>query len=233
VAGVAGGILGALFACGLRGRLPARRTTRVLAIGSAAALLIAAANALIHTEQPGVRATIGLRQTDPGHAYITARFDPPSAAQNAEWVDGLAWQGDGLVINHMKHVGAGVWRTTKAVPISGHWKTLVRIHKGRSLLAAAVYLRADPAIPFKGLRATNGSTQTMVYDQKFLQLERKPNTPAYLWTPAVSIVLLMLGAFLVLLALGVGRLGRVPEEGGAPPEPRFSRPQSLVPAGAR
>src|SRR6478609_8425300 len=60
VAGVAGGILGALFARGLRGELPARRTTRVLAIGSAAALLIAAANALVHSEQSGVRATIGL-----------------------------------------------------------------------------------------------------------------------------------------------------------------------------
>jgi hypothetical protein len=233
VAGVAGGILGALFAGGLRGELPARRTTRVLAIGSAAALLIAAGNALVHSEQPHVRATIGLHKTDAGHAYITARFDPPSAAQSAEWVDGLAWQGDGLVINHMKHVAAGTWRTTKALPISGHWKTLVRIHKGRSLLAAAIYLRADPAIPFKGLRAANGSTQTMVYDHKFLQLERKPNTPVYLWTPAVSIVLLLLGAFLVLLALGVGRLGRVREEGGAPPEPRFSRPKSLVAAGAR
>jgi hypothetical protein len=232
VAGVAGGVLGALFAGGLRGELPAPRTARLLAGGAAAVFLIVGANALVHSEQSGVRATIGLQPTDPSHAYVTATFDPPSAAQDAEWVDGLAWQGDGLVVNHMKHLGGGTWRTTEALPISGHWKTMLRIHKGRSLLSAGLYLRADPAIPYQGFRAANGSTQTMVYDQRFLQLERKPNTPAYLWTPAVAIVLLMVGAFMTLLALGVGRLGRPPKEGDSQ-APRFTRPQKLVPAGAR
>jgi hypothetical protein len=233
VAGVAGGILGALYAGGLRGQLPAPRTARLLAIGAGLAFVLAAANALVHHEPSNVRATIGLQKTDAGHAYVTATFDPPSAAQDAEWVDGLAWQGDGLVVNHMKHVGGGVWRTTKALPVSGHWKSMVRIHKGRSLLSAAVYLRADPAIPYKGFQASNGSTQTMVYDQHLLQLERKPDTPVYLWTPAVAIVLLMAGGFIVLLALGVGRLGRPPRAGETAEPPRFTRPDTLLPAGAR
>jgi hypothetical protein len=229
---VAGGILGALFAGGLRGELPARRTARMLAIGAGLAFLVVGANALIHSEQRNVRATIALHPAGkPGYANVTARFDPPSAAQNAEWVDGLAWQGDGLIVSHMKHVSGGTWTTTKPLPLSGHWKSMLRIHKGRSLLAAGLYLRADPAIPFKGMRAANGSTQTMVYDQHFLQLERKPNTPVYLWTPAVTIVLLLCGAFLVLLAIGVGRLGRPPQEPAE--QPRFTRPQDLVPAGAR
>ena len=72
----------------------------------------------------------------------------------------------------------------------------------------------------------------MIYDQHFLQLERKPNTPAYLWTPAVAIVLLLLGAFMCLLAIGVGRLGRPPgpPDGAAPDseQPRFTRPGRLV-----
>ena len=233
VAGVAGGILGSLFAGGLRGELPARRTARALAIGAAVALVAVAANALIHSEQQGVRATIALHQTKPGWANVTARFDPPSAARNAEWVDGMAWQGGGMIVRHMKHVGGATWTTTAPLPLSGHWKSLLRIHKGRSLLAAGLYLRADPAIPYKGLRAANGSTQPLVYDQHFLQLERKPNTPVYLWTPAVSLVLLMCGLFLTLLAIGVGRLGRPPREGEVPKEPRFSRPGGLVAAGAR
>src|SRR3954452_5462229 len=243
VAGVAGGVLGALFASGLRGELPAPRTTRLLAAGAAASFLIVGANALVPSEQSGVHATVALRPAGAGHAFVTATFDPPSAAQDAEWVDGLAWQGDGLVINHLEHVAGGTWRTTKALPLSGHWKTMLRVHKGRSLLSAGLYLRADPAIPYKGFRAANGSTQTMVYDQHFLQLERKPDTPVYLWTPAVAIVLLMLGGFLVLLmlggflvllALGVGRLGRPPKPGEAPQPPRFSRGTGkLAPAGAR
>jgi hypothetical protein len=230
VAGVAGGVLGALFAGGLRGELPAPRTARLLAGGAAAAFLIIGANALVHSEQRDVRATIGLRPAGDGQAFVTARFDPPSAAQDAEWVDGLAWQGDGLIVRHMKHVGGGTWTTTRPLPLNGNWKTMLRVHKGRSMLSAGLYLRPDPAIPYMGLRAANGSTQTMVYDQHFLQLERKPDTPVYLWTPAVAIVLLLVGGFLSLLAIGVGRLGRPPGEGSpsAPAEPRFTRPGRLV-----
>ena len=61
VAGVAGGVLGALFAGGLRGELPARRTARLLAHGAAPPFLIVGANALVHSEQSGVRATVALR----------------------------------------------------------------------------------------------------------------------------------------------------------------------------
>jgi hypothetical protein len=228
VAGVAGGVLGALFAGGLRGELPAPRTARLLAGGAAAAFLLVGANALVHSEQSNVRATIGLRPAGDGQAYVSATFDPPSAAQDAEWVDGLAWQGDGLIVRHMKDVGGGTWTTTKPLPLTGHWKTMVRVHKGRSLLSAGLYLRPDPAIPYKGLRAADGSTQTMVYDQHFLQLERKPDTPAYLWTPAVAIVLLLVGGFLALLAIGVGRLGRPPRPDSPAAEQRFTRPGQLV-----
>jgi hypothetical protein len=228
VAGVAGGVLGALFAGGLRGELPAPRRTRLLAGAAALAFIALGANALIHSEQPGVRASVSLRPAGPGQAYVTARFDPPSATKNAEWVDGLAWQGDGLIVTHLRHVGGGTWTTTRPLPLTGPWKTMLRVHKGRSLLSAGLYMRADPAIPFKGLRAADGSTQTMVYDQRLLQLERKPNTPAYLWMPAVAVVLLMLGGFLVALALGVGRLGRPPRTREPADEPRFTRQRGLV-----
>ena len=129
----------------------------------------------------------------------------------------------------MKHVSGGTWTTTKALPLSGRWKTMLRIHKGRSLLAAGLYLRADPAIPFKGLRAANGSTQTMVYDQNFLQLERKPNTPVYLWTPAVAIVLLLCRR-LPRAAGDRRRAARPAAAAEAPPssEARFTRPGQLV-----
>jgi hypothetical protein len=176
---------------------------------------------------------VTLRPAGEGHAYVTAKFDPPSAAQDAEWVDGLAWQGNGLIVRHLRHVSAGTWTTDRPLPLSGNWKTMLRVHKGRSMLSAGLYLRPDPAIPYKGLRAASGSTQTMVYDQKFLQLERKPDTPTYLWTPAVAIVLLLVGGFMTLLAVGVGRLGRPPRDGDAPQPPRFARPSGLVPAGAR
>src|SRR3954452_15234656 len=92
VAGVAGGTLGALFAGGLRGELPAPRTARTLAIASGVAFLALGANALIHSEPSNVRARIALHQTKPGWANVSATFSPAAAAEDAEWVDGLAWQ---------------------------------------------------------------------------------------------------------------------------------------------
>ena len=55
-----------------------------------------------------------------------------------------------------------------------------------------------------------------------------PEGRFYLWTPAVAIVLLLVGAFLTLLAIGVGRLGRPPRPREPASEVRFTRPGQLV-----
>ena len=233
VAGVAGGIIGALFAGGLRGELPAPRTARILAIGAGLAFVIAGANALIHSEPSNVRATIGLQQTDPGHAYVTAKFDPPSAAQNAEWVDGLAWQGDGLVINHMKHVGAGTWRTTKALPISGHWKTM-RAHPQGPLAAVGRRVPArGPGDPVQGLP---GGERLDADDGLRPAL---PAARAQAGHPDVPVDAggrdRAADARRLHRAAGAGRRApRPPPRPGETAEPpRFTRTGKLVPAGAR
>src|SRR3954469_21340081 len=51
VAGVAGGVLGALFASGLRGELPAARTTRLLAAGAAAGFPLGGAQRPVPPQQ--------------------------------------------------------------------------------------------------------------------------------------------------------------------------------------
>ena len=40
-----------------------------------------------------------------------------------------------------------VYTTNRPVPVSGSWKALIRLHKGRELGVVPVFLPADPAIP--------------------------------------------------------------------------------------
>jgi hypothetical protein len=212
VAGVAGGLLGALFALALRGELPRPAVARAFALASSGALVALGANALVYRVPDDVHVAVMLQETRSGaarEAYATVRFDRPSVTRDAEWVSVLAWQGDRRrVLDRLRPVGDGAWRTTRAVPLHGAWKTLVRVHSGRVMLAAPLYLPRDGAIPSPGLTLPARSTQRMVHDQRVLQIERKPDVPAWLWTTAVTAVLAMCGLLLFLIALGTGRVAR-------------------------
>ena len=50
-------------------------------------------------------------------------------------------------------VGPGHYRTTEAVPVWGTWKTLLRVHDGKTLTAVPIYLAADPGIGAKEVPA--------------------------------------------------------------------------------
>ena len=73
------------------------------------------------------------------------RLNPASAGDGAEWLTVTAWQGGGLVVNRLKKIGAGHYRTTQAIPVHGDWKALIRLHKGNTLNGAA-------DLPARGLR---------------------------------------------------------------------------------
>ena len=59
------------------------------------------------------------------------------------------------------------------MPVHGDWKTLVRLHDGRSLTAVPIYLPADPAIPAPGVPAQPHFDRTFVSDHRILQREAK------------------------------------------------------------
>src|SRR3954471_21871166 len=102
VAGVAGGILGALLGLGLRGELPSPQLARGLALGSLLAVAVLVANGLVTKDpDPGTKATIALAQTQGGaqrEATARVRIDPPSAADDAQWVTVTSWQGGGRLV---------------------------------------------------------------------------------------------------------------------------------------
>lgn len=221
VAGVAGGVLGAVFAQSLMGALPATRRPRFAAIAASVAAVALGVNALAVSTPDDVTATVttsDVRTTaGPGYggaqptADVRVTFDPPSIANDAHWVTATGWQGKGTYVDRLRHQPDGSWVTTERAPVAGNWKTMIRVHSGRTMLAVPVFMRRDDAIGFPGVPLRDRVTRTMVPDQQVFQVERKDDVPTWIWTPAILLVLGMVGGLAYACgraAANVGREGR-------------------------
>jgi hypothetical protein len=223
LAGVAGGTLGALLGAGVRGQLPVKRTRRIAGWGVAAVMVALGVNALWVSDPTDVRARIALTPVvavgdsgardaagaRPGadrNAFVTARIDPPSAAEDTEWLSVIAWQGGGILVRTMHRVAPGTWRTTESVSLYGDWKTSLRLQKGRALLAIPLHLPRDAAVPTPGVTRPASFSATFGPDVKVMQTERRDYVPGWLWTPAALLMLLFCGLFVTAIALGVARV---------------------------
>jgi hypothetical protein len=83
--------------------------------------------------------------------------------------------GDGkrayLVIKDLHETSPGVYQTDGTVPVFGEWKALVRLHKGRSLMALPIYMPADPAIPAPAVPPWPNVTRPFQREKQILQRE--------------------------------------------------------------
>ena len=59
-------------------------------------------------------------------------------------------------------------------PISGNWKSLIRLHTGSSIVAVPLYLPEDPAIPILEVAATSVSTQAPEASRFEIMDHRRP-----------------------------------------------------------
>jgi hypothetical protein len=211
-AGVAGGVAGALLAQGLRGELPRPAVARpaiVLATATVALLVVAG---LQHDTPAGARADVALDPVSGGaqrSADATVKITPAALAESAAWVTVTAWQGGGLHVDRLQRVGTGVYRTTKPIPLHGNWKSLVRVHSGKAVLGAPVYMPADPAIPAREIPAAVAFSRPLQRDTEVLQRERDFSAPTWLWGGAAAIVIALYLALVAALSWGVARIGRV------------------------
>lgn len=230
VAGIAGGTLGGLFARSIMGWLvqatptaqlasapPAQYRIRLTALVAGLTFIALAINALWISNPEGVSVKIDLSDvaqatvgngTSSKTAIVTATFSDPKIAENADWVQAMAWQGGGRVIGKMRQLPNGSFRSENAVPIDGNWKSLVRVHKGHMMLAAPVYFPKDEALKIDGTPAVSGATQTLVYDQKLLQIEAQNDMPRWSWYAAALFVLSTVIALFIAFAFVTGRIGK-------------------------
>jgi hypothetical protein len=204
---VAAGVCGGLLSLGVQGRLPRPAVARGLLTASLVVLAVATANGLIATVPDDAEATVALTPAGAGTALAEVTLDP-AVVDDPAWVQLTAWQGGGLVVDRLEQVGPGRYRSTQPVPVTGGWKTLLRVHDGRTLTASPVYLPADEAIDAEEIPAEPVSTRAFVPEIELLQRERDLGAPAWLWTGSSLVVLAFSLALVIGLAWGVGRLSR-------------------------
>ena len=179
-------------------RLERTRALRTGAVVGAVTIFAVVGFALNKPPVEGVTAQVTLERSGPGRATPTVRLDPPSAAEGAEYLNVTSWQGGGLELQALNPTGEpGTYTTDDPVPITGDWKSLIRISRGNTLSAVPIYLPADEAIPAPEVPATASFERPFVADHVILQREQKDAASwltafAYLAVAAIALALLVL-----------------------------------------
>jgi hypothetical protein len=209
-AAVAGSVLGARMSQSLampeseRAGLPPI-AGRVVALAGVAAL-VALFVPLPRTGGDGTRAAIVPTPAGDGRVNLAVKLDPPDATKGNQWFEVLSWQGrtPGQLrqLTALREVGPGRYVTERPVPVTGNWKTMLRLAKGSHLMALPVYLPPSPQASRAGVpvRARAGLMQA---DTFILQREARGG-PAWLTTTAYAVLGLVVAVWLGLLAWALG-----------------------------
>ncbi|MGP4020129.1 hypothetical protein [Saccharopolyspora sp. 5N708] len=205
VGGVGGGLLGALLVGALRGELPRRVLRRATFGGALVAIALGITNGLIGTAPTGVTATVAL---DPQTRQAQVRLAPPTIGADPAWLTVTGWQGGGLHVDHLRPLGDGRYATTRPMPVDGTWKTLLRWHDGRAMLAIPVFLPADAALRLPELPAAPQFTREGQPEWQVLRRETRRNVPRWLWISASLVVLACSVALVLALGRGAQRVSR-------------------------
>lgn len=222
---VAAGLCGALFALGLQGRLPARRVSASIVVGSLAVVSLGVANGLWATvpddAEVVVTTTPAGTEAEP-EVRVQVELPEGLVDDDPTWVQVTAWQGGGagVVTDALEHVGGTTWRSTKAVPVGGTWKTLLRVQDGRMLTAAPIFMPADPAIDAEEIPVEATATRTLGPEIDLLQRERTSDHPAWTWAAANAVVLICSLAMVAGICWSVGRVASRIEGSAARPAER-------------
>lgn len=208
-------------------RLPRRAISAGLVVLTVLAIGGATANGLHYQVPQNATATIILTDTPPigdqRMAMADVRINPPDlVSADPNWVSVLGWQGGlanqrGMFVDRLEKLGPGHYRSTKPMPVSGKWKTLLRVHDGRMMTAVPIYLQGDPGIGAKEVPAEASMTRPFVGELTILQRERNPDAPQTLWLVGCLVVLFCTLVLIGGLSWGAGRLNRA-EPTGAKPE---------------
>jgi hypothetical protein len=219
------GTCGAMFGLVLTSqRLPSRAISIGLVVLTILAIGGATANGLRYNVPENVTATVTLTDQaggTPGQRMVNAdvQINPPNfVSDNPNWVSIMGWQGHlenqrGQIVDNLEKVGPGHYRTTKPVPAWGTWKTLLRLHDGKTLAAVPIYLAGDPGIGAKEVPAEASFTRPFVAEITILQRERNPETPQALWLIGCLVVLFCTLVMWGGLSWGAGRINRTEESG--------------------
>jgi hypothetical protein len=152
-----------------------------------------------------VTAAIDMTARDDGRADLVVELTPADAADDARWFQVMAWQGDGFEVTDLEEVSPGRYEAEDAMPIVGRWKTVVRLHRGAELLAAPVYLPADPEIDAVEIPAEDRTVE-MGDETDLLMREALDGSPTTAII-AYAIIAIVAAAWVASFAIAIRRIG--------------------------
>jgi hypothetical protein len=128
------------------------------------------------------------------------------------------------VVAELEPRGDGRYVSESPVPVTGDWKTLIRLHDDRALLAIPVYLPEDPVIPAEGTAAPDPTAMRAVVSDKELLLREAKDVSTGLTIGASSVLALLVAGWIAAMIWGLRRID------GTGREPRGPRRSVTVPA---
>ncbi|MGB8652596.1 MAG: hypothetical protein WCD35_18255 [Mycobacteriales bacterium] len=216
LAALSGSVLGALIGRALLPASSARQATPRFATGLAFACVLAVIGiALPIGSHDGYRASVDITAAaTPGTANLLIRLSPPEIADQVAWFNVTSWQGGsrdvpgtGQQLTPLQPLGHGVYRTQRPVPVTGNWKTLVRLATPTTLQALPIYLPEDKAIPAALVPALPHVDRAFVPDKTILQREQVGGSDT-LKHVAYAILGALALLWIATLSLGLQRLDR-------------------------
>jgi hypothetical protein len=225
-AAVVGGFIGRALA---PAEQPRQTVGRWVAIASGVVVVAALVYPIPMTSIPGATVDIALEEITGGEertVAATLRFNPVEIAEGATYINVTAWQGAewrkgvNSLVDPLERVEPGVYRTTTPIPVHGDWKALVRLHNGRAMTAAPIFMPADPGIPAPEVPAEAQVTRELQLGQKVLLREAK-DAPGWLTVLAYILTLGIIVIWVGGIGLGIRHLRR-----------RSTGPKGRKPSGA-
>ncbi|HWC26224.1 MAG TPA: hypothetical protein VG474_06530 [Solirubrobacteraceae bacterium] len=225
---LAASLLGAWLGARLHSdELPRIPALRPVALTAAIAIFALLALPLFTDGTSDVRASVTLSEVRGGPARAvnaTIALQPRDAAEGAIWLTATAWQGGGLIVDRLRRVSDGVYRTTRPIPVHGSWKAMIRMHKPNSLVALPIYAPRDTAIPVAAIPAPTRFERAFRSDRELLQREARTRESA-ITNGAYGIVLALALGLIALLAWAVHRVGATAGAARHTPPPEWARPE--------
>ncbi len=223
-AGTIGGFAGR--ALSLRGPSLPAGPTWALPLAGAAAVAVVLYTLPISTGEGPTSATLQLTEVSPPpNRQVSAEIqvEPTDAAQDARWFNVTSWQGGGSVVGDVEQVGEGTYRSTEPIPVSGDWKSILRLHVDDAVIGLPIYMPRDTEIPAPEIPATPTIERDFVLDKENLLREAKGGVSGVVTTISYLAVLALVMLLFACLIWGLHRLrttlGRE-EPPAATPAPR-------------
>ena len=195
----------------------AQRTVPGLAAGLAGVVLAGTLLSLLPRNVGHVEATIYLTPVGQ-QAAVAVELAPADAARHATAFGVVSWQGGGRVSAKLNEVGPGRYVSSRPLPVTGDWKTMVGLQRGSEVMAVPVYLPADPEINAPAIAALPQRHAAFVRNTAIL-LREQHGGPTWPGVAGYSGLAIMVALWTGLIAFVANRLSSASAEPAVPRQP--------------